>query len=62
MRIVMNVTDENCWLVEDRLRLITCLAVHADSKSRLINEFVKATGKKLVGIGRRVQRNLPLSA
>jgi DNA-binding transcriptional LysR family regulator len=49
-------------LAEDRLRLITCLAVHADSKSRLINEFVKATGKKLVGIGQRGQRNLPLSA
>jgi len=28
-------------LAEDRLRLVTNLAVRADSKSRLVNEFVK---------------------
>ena len=36
-------------LAEDRLCLITGLAVHADSKFRLVNEFVKAAGGKLAG-------------
>lgn len=49
-------------LAEDRLRLITGLAVRADSKSRLVNEFVKAAGRKLAGIGRRTQAQLPLLA
>lgn len=49
-------------LAEDRLRLITGLAARVDSKSRLVNEFVKAAGKKLAGIGRRTQAQLSLSA
>jgi DNA-binding transcriptional LysR family regulator len=47
-------------LVEDRLCLITSLAVRADSKSRLVNEFVKATGRKLSEVGQRTQSRLPL--
>jgi DNA-binding transcriptional LysR family regulator len=49
-------------LVEDRLRLVTSLAVHVDNKSRLVNEFVKAAGRKLGGIDQRNQRKLPLTA
>lgn len=49
-------------LQEDRLRLVTSLAVHSDSKSRLVNEFVKAAGRKLGGIDRKDQRRLPLTA
>jgi DNA-binding transcriptional LysR family regulator len=48
-------------LVEDRLRLITSLAVRADSKSRLVNEFVKAAGRKLSEVGQRTQSRLPLT-
>jgi len=48
-------------LTEDRLRLITSLAVRVDSKSRLVNEFVKAAGKKFGGIGQRTQGRLPLT-
>lgn len=48
-------------LAEDRLRLVTCLAVRADSKSKLVNEFVKAAGRKLDGIGRKGQSKLPLT-
>jgi hypothetical protein len=48
-------------LVEERLRLITSLAVHMDTKSRLVNEFVKAAGTKFDGISRRGQRRLPLT-
>jgi LysR substrate binding domain len=48
-------------LEEDRLRLITSLAVHVDNRSRLVNEFVKAAGRKLGGIDQRNQRRLPLS-
>lgn len=49
-------------LTEDRLRLVTSLAVHIDSKSRLVNEFVKAAGKKFGGISQRGQGKLPLPA
>ncbi len=49
-------------LEEDRLRLITSLAVHVDNRSRLVNEFVKAAGRKLGGIDQRNQRSLPLTA
>ena len=49
-------------LVEDRLRLVTSLAAHIDSKSRLVNEFVKAAGTKFGGISRRGQTRLPLTA
>lgn len=48
-------------LAEDRLRLITSLAVRADSKSRLLNEFVKAAGRKLTEVGQRTQTKLPLT-
>jgi DNA-binding transcriptional LysR family regulator len=49
-------------LTEDRLRLVTSLAVHVDSKSRLVNEFVKAAGKKFGGISQKGQKSLPLTA
>ena len=48
-------------LAEDRLRLVTHLAVRADSKSKLVNEFVKAAGRKLTEIGQRGQSRLPLT-
>jgi DNA-binding transcriptional LysR family regulator len=48
-------------LVEDRLRLVMNLAVRADSKSRLVNEFVKAAGRKLSEVGQRMQSRLPLT-
>ncbi len=48
-------------LAEDRLRLVTSLAVRADSKSRLVNEFVKAAGRKLSEMGQRTQSRLPLT-
>jgi DNA-binding transcriptional LysR family regulator len=49
-------------LAEKRLRLVTSLAVRANSRSRLINEFVKASARKLENIRRPIQANLPLSA
>jgi DNA-binding transcriptional LysR family regulator len=48
-------------LAEDRLRVVTCLAVRADSKSRLVNEFVKAAGRKFGEVGQRTQSRLPLT-
>lgn len=48
-------------LEENRLRLVTSLAVRADSKSRLVNEFIKAAGRKLSGVGQRGQGSLPLT-
>lgn len=48
-------------LAEPRLRLVTSLAVRADSKSRLVNEFVKATGRKFGSVGQTAQRKLPLA-
>ena len=48
-------------LAEDRLRLFTGLAVRADSKSKLVNEFVRAAGRKLNEIGQRTQGRLPLT-
>ena len=49
-------------LANDRLRLITSIAVRADNKSRLVTEFVKAAGRKLAGVGQRTQGQLPLTA
>lgn len=49
-------------LVEENIRLVTSLAVCADSKSRLINEFVKATARRLESLRKPVQPQLPLSA
>lgn len=48
-------------LEEDRLRLVTSLAVRADSKSKLVNEFVKAAGRKLTEVGQKGQGRLPLA-
>lgn len=45
-------------LAEPRLRLVTSLAMRADSKSRLVNEFVKAAGRKFGVMG---QTKLPLA-
>lgn len=49
-------------LVENNLRVITNLAVRADSKSRLVNEFVKATARKLNSLQKPVQQRLSLTA
>lgn len=49
-------------MAEDRLRLVTSLAVHTDSKSRLVNEFVKAAGRKFAGTGLHTQGRLSLTA
>ncbi|HZP06419.1 MAG TPA: LysR family transcriptional regulator [Terracidiphilus sp.] len=49
-------------LAEDSLRLITNLTVRADTKSRLIGEFVKATARKLDTLRRPVQRSLSWTA
>lgn len=48
-------------LAEPRLRLVTSLAMRSDSKSRLVNEFVKAAGRKFASVGQSVQRKLPLA-
>lgn len=48
-------------LAEPRLRLVTSLAMRADSKSRLVTEFVKAAGRKFGVIGQPGQRRLPLA-
>jgi len=48
-------------LAEDRLRLVTSLAVRADSKSRSVTEYVKALGRKLASAQHSVQGRLPLN-
>ena len=48
-------------LAEPRLRLVTSLAMRADSKSRLVTEFVKAAGRKFGVIGQAAQKKLPLT-
>lgn len=48
-------------LAEDRLRLITSLAARADSKSRLVSEFVRAFARKLTPPRPVVQGRLPLN-
>jgi DNA-binding transcriptional LysR family regulator len=48
-------------LAESRLRLVTNLAVRSDTKSRLINEFVRATARKLGSVRQAVQGELPLA-
>jgi hypothetical protein len=35
--------------------------MRADTKSRLVNEFVKAAGRKFGVIGQTAQRKLPLA-
>jgi DNA-binding transcriptional LysR family regulator len=49
-------------LAEQSLRVVTHLAARADSKSRLVNEFVKATARKLENLRKPAQARLPLSA
>lgn len=47
-------------LIEDRLRLVSRLAMRADSKSKLVTDFVKAVGRRLGNIGNGNQMKLPL--
>lgn len=49
-------------LAEENLKLVTNLAVRADTKSRLVKEFVKATARKLESLRKPAQTRLPLSA
>lgn len=49
-------------LAEDNLKLVTNLAVRADSKSRLVREFVKATAQKMETLKKPTQTRLALSA
>jgi DNA-binding transcriptional LysR family regulator len=48
-------------LAENRLRLVTNLAMRSDSKSRLVNEFVRATARKLTSVRHNIQGQLPLT-
>jgi DNA-binding transcriptional LysR family regulator len=48
-------------LAESRLRLVPKLAMRANSKSRLVNEFVKATSRKLSSLRQTIQPRLPLA-
>ena len=48
-------------LAEERLRLVTNLAIRSDSHSRLVKEFVKATGRKMSLINQATQAQLPLT-
>jgi len=48
-------------LIEERLKLVTSLAIRSDSKNRLVNEFVRAAGRKLSIIPPPLQRRLPLA-
>lgn len=49
-------------LAEESLKLVTSLAARADTKSRLVKEFVKATAHKLENLRKSTQPRLPLSA
>lgn len=49
-------------LAEDRLRLVTNLVMRSNSQSRLVNEFVRSTSRKLINVKQNIQGNLPLSA
>ena len=48
-------------LAEDRLRLVTKLAMRHNNKSRLVHEFVHAAVRKLKSVGQTVQGKLPLT-
>jgi hypothetical protein len=48
-------------LAEERLRLVTKLATRADNKSRLVSEFVRAAGRKLISARPAQQARLPLA-
>jgi len=47
-------------LAEERLTLVTKLATRSDNKSRLVSEFVRATGRKLSRVTPGLQGRLPL--
>lgn len=47
-------------LVEEQLKLVTRLAIRSDSKERLVNEYVRAAGRKLSNIAPQQQGHLPL--
>lgn len=47
-------------LIEDKLTLVTRLATRSDNKSRLVNEYVRAAGRKLSSIAPPQQGRLPL--
>ncbi|MGH9692111.1 MAG: LysR family transcriptional regulator [Candidatus Acidiferrales bacterium] len=49
-------------LAEENLKLVTNLAVRADSKSRLVRDFVKATAQKMESLRKPAQTRLPLIA
>ncbi len=49
-------------LAEENLLLVTNLAARADSKSRLVREFVKATAQKMESLRKPAQARLPMSA
>lgn len=48
-------------LAEENLKLVTNLVVRADSKSRLIKEFLKATARKMESLGKPIQTRLQLT-
>jgi hypothetical protein len=48
-------------LAEERLRLVTKLAMRNHNKSHLVNEFVHAVVRKLKSVGQTVQGKLPLT-
>jgi DNA-binding transcriptional LysR family regulator len=47
-------------LVEEQVKLVTRLATRSDNKTRLVSEYVRATGRKLSSIAPPQQRRLPL--
>ena len=49
-------------LAEEHLRLVTKLATRADNKSRLVSEFVRAAGRKLLNTRPMRQGRLPLAS
>ena len=49
-------------LAEENLKLVTNLTVRADTKSRLVKEFVKATARKLESLRKPTQARLSLRA
>jgi DNA-binding transcriptional LysR family regulator len=48
-------------LAENGLRLVTKLATQADNKSRVVSEFVRAAGRKLMSTRPAQQVRLPLA-
>jgi len=48
-------------LIDEELRFVTKLATRTENKSRLVGEFVRATGRKLTAAHPSQQRRLPLA-